>query len=179
MRSSDETVQKLPNIAENRKRTQTAADRPYPISPNVPTADSHQLLRRSTPRCGGSFRRVGGRRVRRSNPRSEHPAVRRPDGRSANQISDRVLVAAGSFVLTRRMSGKFGGTRSEITGPAGVEFRAVELPSGGKRTACVSMPLSPAGTNFQQLLIGRRSFTPSSAIAEYPGADVGYFFFLW
>ena len=77
------------------------------------------------------------------------------------------------------MSGKFDGTRSEITGPAGVEYRAVELPSGGKRTACVSMPLSPAGTNFQQLLIGRRSFTPSSAIAEYPGADVGYFFFLW
>src|SRR6516164_10840832 len=40
------------------------------------------------------------------------------------------------------------------------------------------MPLSPAGTNFQQLLISRRGFTPSSAIAEYPGADVGYFFFL-
>jgi hypothetical protein len=40
------------------------------------------------------------------------------------------------------------------------------------------MSLSPARTNFQQLLIGRRSFTPSSAIAEYPGADVGYFFFL-
>jgi hypothetical protein len=30
------------------------------------------------------------------------------------------------------MSGKFDGTRSEITGPAGVKYRAVELPSGGK-----------------------------------------------
>jgi hypothetical protein len=63
---------------------------------------------------------------------AQHPAVCRLDGRGAHQISDRVLVTAGSFVLTRRMSGKFDGIRSKITGPAGVEYRAVELPSGGK-----------------------------------------------
>jgi hypothetical protein len=31
---------------KNRKRTYAVADRPYPISPNVPTADSHPLVNR-------------------------------------------------------------------------------------------------------------------------------------
>jgi hypothetical protein len=38
------------------------------------------------------------------------------------------------------------------------------------------MPLGPTGANFQQLLVSGPRFIPSSAIAEYPGADVGYFF---
>jgi hypothetical protein len=106
----------------------------------------------------------------------EDSAAAGRNDRRAHQIFNGILVSAGGLAQAGGVDGKFKRIRSELAGPAGMENCAIELSGSGKRAAGVTVALGPPGTDFQQSLVGGRSFLVASGIAEHPGTEIGYFF---
>jgi len=76
------------------------------------------------------------------------------------------------------MDSEFKGMGIEVAGCAGVKYRAIQLSSGCKRAAQVTMTLGPLRSHLQQPLICRGSGLVPSAVTEHPGTEVGYVFLL-
>jgi hypothetical protein len=74
------------------------------------------------------------------------------------------------------VDGEFKRIRIKLAGSAGMENCAIELSGSGKRAAGVTVAFGPSGTDFQQLLVGGRSFLVASGIAKHPSTEIGYFF---
>jgi hypothetical protein len=89
---------------------------------------------------------------------------------------DGILVSAGGLAQAGGVDGEFKRIRIELAGPGGMENCAIEQPGSGKRPARVPVAFGPSGTDFQQSLVGRRSFRVAPGIAEHPSTEIGYFF---
>jgi hypothetical protein len=98
--------------------------------------------------------------------------------RRAHQVVYSILVSARSFAEAGGVDGEFKRIRIEFAGSAGMVNCTIELSGGGKRTTRVTVALGPLRADFQQSLVCRRSVLVSPGIAEYPGAEIGYFFSL-
>jgi hypothetical protein len=76
------------------------------------------------------------------------------------------------------MDGEFKRIGIEFAGSAGMVNCAIQLSSGSKRAARVTVALGPSRSDFEQLLVCRRGILVPSGVAEHPGTEIGYIFFL-